>query len=414
MNAIRTFTSPEPAIAAYVDRKRREIALIASGLQAPQTLPDVTQPRDIIDLKFRLAALCKADAITANWHNTETRWSGSRCRSGSWRFGYDYQRADLTVQGPDDYGLDHLFPRRHTIYTSAGMAAIAAVLIAARKIHGPCRVITHDEGYPETRELADLLFPAPAPSAATIRIIDTTIEDRVDLESVQDAALVVVDTSCLMRSSGRLRRMVRRLGAAGVPTVLVRSHMKLDSLGVEYGRLGSIAFLEPGPLLDVVREAVRLTGTAPVPNHFPPYAPGEVFSALSRSRVAQMIRNGRVVAARLRAGDSRGLLTFPHGLYLVLLSPSLESEEAARSAAGELAKAIDSSGIPARHAGSFGFDFFGCEWFRHTPTGRFGVRVSMPDLPRPLAEEAARVIARWFARQNGRSLSDSISGKAAA
>ncbi len=30
MNAIRTFTSPETAIAAYVDRKRREIALIAS------------------------------------------------------------------------------------------------------------------------------------------------------------------------------------------------------------------------------------------------------------------------------------------------------------------------------------------------------------------------------------------------
>ena len=44
--------------------------------------------------------------------------------------------------------------------------------------------------------------------------------------------LVLVDTTCLAMNSGRIRRVLARAEAHGLPLVLVRSHTKLDSLGI--------------------------------------------------------------------------------------------------------------------------------------------------------------------------------------
>jgi hypothetical protein len=381
------------AAKGFADRKRRELRLIASEIGKVVGLPDVSHPEDVAALKFRLAAECKAKAAAANWRRTETGWSGGECASGAWRFGYGYQRADLRVTGPDDYGLEAAFPRLRTIYTSAGMAAMSAALVAARKIFGPCRVITCDDGYPETRELAGLIGSAPA-GAPVVRIVDTTSECAPPLR-LESAALVIVDTSCLDRSSGRLRRLVFWLAATGTPVALVRSHMKLDSLGVEYGRLGSLVFLEGGPLADAAESAVRLTGTAALPAHFPPFAASVEFRALTRARIARMIRNSRLMARIVRPVAGGRLITFPHGLYLALTLDATRSEAESRTLAGDLASHLFRHGVSARHAGSFGFDFFGAEWYRHGPSERYGVRLSMADQPAAAATRAARAIAWW-------------------
>jgi hypothetical protein len=387
----------------FAERKRRELRLIASPLQRRVELPDM-RPEDVAEHKFRLAAECKASATVVNWRRTETGWSGGECRSGAWHFGYGYQRADLKIEGPDDYGLSPMFPRLSTIYTSAGMAAISAAFVAARQVLGPCRVITRADGYPETRELADLLAQG-CEGGAVVRIVDTTVECAPPLP-LDDASLVIVDTSCLARSSGRLRRLVLWLAQTGRPVALVRSHMKLDSLGVEYGRLGSLVFLERGPLSEAAEAAVRLTGTAAVPAHFPPFASSTEFRQLTRARIAQMIRNSRLMARIVRPVAGARLLTFPHGLYLALTLAEARSEDDARALARELAGQLSRQGIAARHAGSFGFDFFGCEWYRHGPSGRYGVRVSMADLPAAHTSSAARALTRWLAGRDAIATSD--------
>jgi hypothetical protein len=50
--------------------------------------------------------------------------------------------------------------------------------------------------------------------------------------------LHVFDTTCFSSVSGHIRRILRWVRKRGIPVVMVRSHTKLDSLGVEYGRLG--------------------------------------------------------------------------------------------------------------------------------------------------------------------------------
>ena len=67
--------------------------------------------------------------------------------------------------------------------------------------------------------------------------------------------------------------------------ILIRSHTKLNSLGIEYGRLGSIVFLTFPDLPEFraaklrelarkIRELVRLLGNAALPAHFCPFVAG--------------------------------------------------------------------------------------------------------------------------------------------
>jgi hypothetical protein len=112
--------------------------------------------------------------------------------------------------------------------------------------------------------------------------------------------LVVFDTTCFSSGSGHIVRALNWAHDTKIPIVLLRSHTKLDSLGVEYGRLGSVVFTS-GPhakdLLTETRNAVRLFGGAALPAHFPPFVGAPAYRSLTNRRVAAILRNNRRACA---------------------------------------------------------------------------------------------------------------------
>jgi hypothetical protein len=91
---------------------------------------------------------------------------------------------------------------------------------------------------------------------------------------------------------------------------------------------------------------------------------------------------------------------FAHGLYLTLVPKRALDENQARQLAEELSTDLASTGLPIRHAGSFGFDFAATEWFHDSSGDRYLVRIAVPDLPTLLWDEIAKAIADWWARCN--------------
>ncbi|QOZ77187.1 hypothetical protein XH83_18055 [Bradyrhizobium sp. CCBAU 53351] len=419
-------------IQAYLERKHEELRLLNGCLRHRLDLARPRSVDDVVTSKFQLTAALRAEHELHEWKATETAWSHTAApASGPFEFSYDYQRADLTVRGPSFYELDS-GSASTAIYTASGMAAISAVLLASAQIVAKADILVLPGSYGETQELIRGLVPhlrlraldlplrdalAPADSPRILLLDSCSVAGALEAVLRCDGSgldLLIFDTTCFAGRSGRIRRVLSWARRSGIPLVLVRSHNKLDSLGAEYGRLGSAVFVQnneheprtkfPWSRLSAeTRNAVRLLGCAALPAHFPPFVGSAAYLALTKRRVAAILRNGRHMArhfaAKLPALAAE--LHFAHGLYVTLRGSRPLDEPSARQAAEDMSNDLRAEGFPIRHAGSFGFDFAATEWFHDATTDRYSVRVAVSDLPTELWGDLTAAIARWWqARQS--------------
>lgn len=406
----------------YLDRKRKEIGLLNNCLTRPLRLGPPHSPNDVVEQKFQLTAALRAQHEFGNWRATETSWSHRPCVAGSFEFNYDYQRADLGVNGPSFYEMDEIAVAP-TIYTASGMAAITALLLASSHVWRKAEVLISPGLYSETGEL----IQGYARHLRTVELADENLvrqqgspqllllDSCVPAWSFEAALcalnssvdLLIFDTTCFAGGSAMIRRVLRLAKRSDIPVVLVRSHTKLDSLGVEYGRLGSIAFINAegracGSELDRLfietQTAVRLFGGAALPDHFPPYVGNPTYRSLTRWRVASILNNGRRSSRYFRTAlnGSEAELQFVHGLYVTLGSGRLPDEATTRKAAADLSRDLGQAGFPIRHAGSFGFDFATTEWARDMIASRYVVRLGVPDLPTIIWDDLTKAISQWW------------------
>jgi hypothetical protein len=411
-------------VADYLKRKAREIALFDACLEAPLKHPPPSSIDDVIATKLALAGAVRAQRSLATWGVTETAQpAADDWQSGAFTFSYGYQRADLEIRGPPIYPpMEENGYVAETLYTCAGMGAAAALFAALGQVRGALHVHAAREAYAETRELLERMRPrvrlaqwrlrrtlAPVSGARVLLVDSMTAQiPRVEDPMPRDTALVAFDTTCFWRTSGRIARVVRWARRHDVPVALYRSHNKLDSFGVEYGRLGSIvlSWRRRGTarwMRDAVREtrdAIRLFGVAAIPAHLPPFADDSAYVRASIERTAALVRNARRLYRLLRRSAlAPGVVLYPHGLYLTI-APSAELRiRDVKRVADALCAALAARGLPARHAGSFGFDFIAVEWFTDARTGKHVMRIAPGDGPPSMIDALAEGIVDWFAQQ---------------
>ena len=408
-----------------MERKVREIALLKRYLRKSPALAILSSPAEVIDMKFELAATMRAERAMESWAVTETAHpTVARWNSGSFEFSFGYQRADLNVCGPPIYlQLGGAIPAEHILYTGAGMSAIASMLTAALTLRESLDVSLPRGAYSETRELCARFGnrvrvqarrprrSAPCDEARTCVLwIDSCVpcefDDFTTLPS-QAFDLVVFDTTCFSLGSRRIVRVVEWAQRARLPIALVRSHAKLDCLGIEYGRLGSIGYLwdkhDAGQawMRDLVgesREVIRLFGAAALLSHFPPFAGDPAYYDCTVRRTAAILRNTRRAARQLaRACGTGAIRTFQHNLYLTLV-PAVPREVAAVwRIAREMCTALARQNLPVKHAGSFAFDFTALDVFVDPLSRHPVLRIAPGDLPPETMDRIVDAIAAYWA-----------------
>ncbi len=407
---------------AYLRRKQREIGLLERCLgAAPRDTPAPCDVDDVLAVKLRLAAALRARHCLDDWSITETACAEPTSRTvGPYRLTFGYQRADLAVDGPPVYPVpsEGSSPAvRETLYTSCGMAALATLFVALDHTNPGAVVYMARRGYAETRELIErvasriAIEPIERLAAGAARerspcralFLDSgcveglPVLDRLPVRAID---LVIFDTTCYARTSGRVRRVLRWCLEHRVPIALVRSHVKLDSLGVEYGRLGSLVIASPHAARRIVRlvresrAALRLLGAAALPAHLVPFAHGEAYTRCTRQRICAIVLNTRRLARRLRATPlGPTVVRYAHGLYLAIAPLARD----VASMPGPLSGFLRDEGLPVRHAGSFGFDFIAIERHPHPGQRRDVLRIAPGDVPLETMDRLADALDRWFA-----------------
>jgi hypothetical protein len=428
-------------IQCYLERKHREILLLNGCLKYRLELQKPTSPERAIAQKFRLAAAIKAERTLQNWSITETAWASHRpVKSGGYEFDYRYQRADLRVHGPPIYralGSPSANVVQETIYASSGMSAMAALLSALSTLCDCAEVLVPNGCYGETLELFDSFgcrlrtLPPEAGTGLSRRgngvlraaLIDSSVRAGFSdfAKMVTDEIdLVIFDTTCFWRSSAHIRRVVEWAWRSNLPLALVRSHAKLDCLGIEYGRLGSVVIAAPlqgilsGRLKWLTRlirgtgESIRLLGAAPILANFPPFAADRAFERCTVDRIAAIIRNNRRMVRLLsaRLGATQAPASFQHGLYFTLELAGNPPQADATGLANSLCRELESSALPVAHAGSFGFDFIAIDRFADSWSGCNVIRVAASDLPVSVVDRVAEGIAAAWMRHGSASRID--------
>ena len=140
---------------AYLNRKYEELKLLNGFLGTRLPLRPPASVDEVIQQKFHIAAALKSEHAEHGWANTETAWThAGRMHAGPFEFSYDYQRADLKVSGPSFYQFDRL-AANDIIYTSSGMAAISALLLASAHFVPEADILVLPGSYGETLELIE-------------------------------------------------------------------------------------------------------------------------------------------------------------------------------------------------------------------------------------------------------------------
>jgi len=356
---------------AYLDRKHEEVTLLNGFLGTPLALRHPVSVVDVIEQKFHLAAALKAEHALHGWALTETaRARRGRLRAGPFEFSYDYQRADLEVRGPSFYQFDSSTAANETIYTCSGMAAISALLLASMRLMSEADILVLPGCYGESLELIESYarqlrlvrlksFPDEVASRAgrlRILLLDSCTSAAA-FEAILHWArphvdLVIFDTTCFSGGSGRIRRVLSWARHWKIPIELARRHTKLDSLGLEYGRLGSAVFVVCEKrvatanqewlenLAREMRNAVRLFGGAALPSHFPPYLGTKAYRALTDRRAAAILRNSRQTARYFASTlpGSSAELHFAHGLYVTLAPKRALDEKQTKQIAADFVR----------------------------------------------------------------------------
>src|SRR5262249_12665016 len=96
------------------------------------------------------------------------------------------------------------------------------------------------------------------------------------------------------------------------------------------------------------------------------------------------------------------LTAFQHGLYLIIAVRRDWAVEEVRRTAGEIATHVAGSGLPVKHAGSFGFDFVALDWYSDPIDRTNSIRVCGADLPLQMTDEIGQKIAAWCLRRGAK------------
>lgn len=175
---------------------------------------------------------------------------------------------------------------------------------------------------------------------------------------LKNAKFVIIDSTCWEMNSEEMAFLLLETKKCNYPCFVVRSHVKLDSLGAEYGLLGSLFIYKNNSeidweeldkrfkkLISVMRYAASYTDLYP-------FWTKASFKDLVHKRTEIIKANTRWVADKIEKELKEDVIVerFPHDLYCYL---HVKKNSARRN----ILKVIEMNHHGLTFADSFGFDF---------------------------------------------------------
>ncbi len=413
---------------AYFERKAAELECLAGYAAEPRIERVPSTHHQVIDQKLRLKVAIRQKNINPLWGMSNI--TGERfidCHGFDIR--YTYQRSSFRLNNPDHLELlyqnlacskDHV---SQGYLTNCGQVSISLLFHVLGSYHQKFTLETRpDDIYFETSAYLEdtKLFESGGESKRIVFLDSSTLGkgDWDDLNFAPEVTLVIVDTTAYPLSSPRLAEILNLALDQEIPCALVRSHLKLDSLGMEYSSLGSLCLVyrQPNTLCDFINEkfpkALSNMGGFATPKHIFPFYLDPEYQRLNNDRLSKVHVSNRAFYQLLQQKDmfstseKLGLRDFDHDMFCwISIQPNMGWDPFIDRLL-EWTRSINDSGLPCRLTESFGWDFIALSAFRPDDGDQsnarladkiWNIRVSIPDIQSsdftPFADELVGLLA---------------------
>ncbi|MFL5785523.1 MAG: hypothetical protein ACJ76H_12985, partial [Bacteriovoracaceae bacterium] len=241
---------------AKLERLKSHVAFLSSllGKESPRVENSFAS---LVETKFALMkALRQKSQLAVNEIITNKNVSTFPALPAFPEIKISYSQQELTLAL--DPAQDFFHPLDGKIYfTSSGQTAVNSVWLFLADVLKEFTVSTPSPLYHEAAAFLRLLAPKSASGKTKVLCLDSTSYEVVASkleEQLNSCEWVVVDSTCWEMQSPEMKTVLLEIKKRNVPAFIIRSHIKLDALGAEYGLLGSIVYLPAGSSEALVQE----------------------------------------------------------------------------------------------------------------------------------------------------------------
>lgn len=315
--------------------------------------------------KFKLMKEIKAKTLLSLPNSVTMIWPLKDSFNGK-KVNYRYQRQDFVIEGHSP--LEVFYPGLKSSsnvtghFARSGQSAMFGMALALKNWDEKFSLrFLAKMTYFETSRIFDGLKIQRDQNAVTAFLDSSTLE-TAPLQYLKDQKLnrLIVDTTNWCLTSQYIQNVIDWAQKEKVELFLVRSHLKLDCLGAEYGLLGSVVRIASDENKEWDKfflETFSYTGLLAVHEQVYPFLWDEEFLRLTEARTERIRANTKFLTTHLEdyfkeLKHPLRLKILDHGLFFGVFYQGKADHHPEK-----FLRLSYMHQVPAKYCDSFGFDF---------------------------------------------------------
>jgi hypothetical protein len=319
---------------------------------------------------------------------------------------FNYQRVDSQVLDYDlspFYSLDQNLNIANFFWTSTCQGAISSIFLAMHRHSDVTDLVLPFGAYWESLGFFTLLEfaikAAPETSGFVLYLDSSTAPsgwfNKIE-PFLQGASWIVVDTTCWDLDAADFSFFLNYVKEKNIgPIMLVRSHQKLDCLGLEYGRLGSVLILDQRRVISdkfilTLKDIFSWQGIYAHTEQMYPFFADKGFPALSRKWLEAVRNSNQSLLSHplpsLMRNRAIEIEDFSHKKFFWVRFKGSLSEDNVQLISRKLSIILRALDLPHLSIASYPWDFISITFFRQRHSfstdqnGQQVLRLSLPPL----------------------------------
>lgn len=391
-----------------MERKREEIRVLSDYLQIyfeKKTLNSIT---DVVTVKRKLRTKLRHSVCD----NTDlTNFQENVMNISGIEYEYSYQRYDGCLKVDfDTVVIPKIFSKKiiqRTLWTTSGMGAISSLLLAIYILNEyNCQY--DDDIYFETYKLMHFLKLKSNKTNKGIIYIDSIqpqfFRTVSDLQVESEIIAIIVDTTCLDYQQSY--KIISTFCKKNISCIVVRSHTKLDMLGTEYSKLGSVTYYIPFRIehekkimvKNILKRNMDMLGMFGIwasPKDIPPFWNMSALNRLCSQRISALVKSNKYAYIKLKEALMKKIILPDHSLFILIPMKQLDTNILRKKLKifVEMERQRD---IPIAFATGFGFDIVVIDLYYDVISSSNFIRLAWADILLSDTETLIQDFARCY------------------